>query len=135
MPSYIRLGIRILYQSKLNKFGLGRSSIKQLLQNLSMKQGKKFDDPNSAKRFFFFFFEKKKEKLLQLINRSTKFSILPFIKFHNLSVEEVLDPLESFKNFNEFFYRKLKPEARPLGSTDPVCFLFLCFFSFPFSFL
>jgi len=39
-----------------------------------------------------------------------------FIKFHNLNTKEMLDPLDSFKTFNEFFYRKLKATARPIGS-------------------
>jgi phosphatidylserine decarboxylase len=29
-------------------------------------------------------------------------------------MDEVIDPVTSFKNFNEFFYRKLKPEVRPI---------------------
>lgn len=36
-----------------------------------------------------------------------------FVRDHELSTWEILDPLSSFKNFNEFFSRKLKPEARP----------------------
>lgn len=31
---------------------------------------------------------------------------------------EVLLPMESFKNFNEFFYRALKPDARPCSAPD-----------------
>lgn len=31
--------------------------------------------------------------------------IRPFIEFHNLNMDEILDPLDSFKNFNEFIYR------------------------------
>lgn len=31
----------------------------------------------------------------------------------------VLEPLENFKSFNQFFYRKLKPGARTLASRDP----------------
>jgi len=33
-------------------------------------------------------------------------------------VDEFLDPVESFKTFNEFFYRKLKPDARPIDCPD-----------------
>lgn len=33
-------------------------------------------------------------------------------------MSEVLEPLESFKTFNEFFYRKLKPGARPCEVPD-----------------
>ena len=63
---------------------------RKLLKSLSIKQGVKYDSPESA------------------------LDIPAFIQFHNLPVEEILDPLDSFKTFNEFFYRKLKPEARPV---------------------
>lgn len=33
-------------------------------------------------------------------------------------VDVVLDPIDSFKNFNEFFYRKLKPGVRTLASEN-----------------
>lgn len=33
-------------------------------------------------------------------------------------MSEVLQPVESFKNFNDFFYRKLKPTARPCSAPD-----------------
>jgi phosphatidylserine decarboxylase len=31
---------------------------------------------------------------------------------------EVLEPVDAYKNFNEFFYRKLKPDARPPSAPD-----------------
>lgn len=95
MPSYIRLGIRLLYQSAGSRTAVESKMIKNLLKNLSVKQGRKFDDPYSAK------------------------AIPHFIKFHKLDVDEILEPLESYENFNEFFYRKLKPTARTLVSPDP----------------
>lgn len=66
---------------------------RELLKSMSIKQGIKYNDPESAKE------------------------IPSFIEFHNLNVDEILDPIPSFKNFNEFFYRKLKPDARPVA--DP----------------
>ena len=33
-------------------------------------------------------------------------------------MSEVLRPVEQFRNFNEFFYRELKPEARPCSAPD-----------------
>ena len=65
-----------------------------MLKSLSIKQGKKYDDPAS------------------------KSSIEPFIEFHGLDMSEVLLPVEEFKNFNEFFYRALKPNARPCSAPD-----------------
>ena len=47
------------------------------------KQGVKYDSPASAAE------------------------IPGFIAFHNLDLDEILDPLDSFKTFNEFFYRYL----------------------------
>jgi len=81
---------------------------------MSVKQGAKYDASESAK------------------------DIPTFIEFHNLDKDEIRDPLNSFKNFNEFFYRyvglrrhrilpppphpdpprKLKPEARPIENPD-----------------
>ncbi|TPX58616.1 phosphatidylserine decarboxylase [Powellomyces hirtus] len=95
MPSYVRLGIRLLYQFRSGRSAVERRLIKNLLRNLSVKQGRKFDSPTSRK------------------------AIKHFVAFHNLPLDEVLDPLDSFQTFNQFFYRKLKPGARPLASTDP----------------
>lgn len=61
---------------------------------MSIKQGKKYDDPAS------------------------KAEIPGFIDFHKLDMSEVLLPVDEFKNFNEFFYRALKPGARPCSAPD-----------------
>ncbi len=42
--------------------------------------------------------------------------IRPFINHFEVNEEEFLDSVDSFKCFNDFFTRKLKPEARPLAS-------------------
>jgi phosphatidylserine decarboxylase len=65
-----------------------------MLKSLSYKQGKKYDDPASARE------------------------IEGFINFHQLDMSEVLLPVEQFRNFNEFFYRALKPGARPCSAPD-----------------
>lgn len=80
---------------------------------MSIKQGIKYDSPESAR------------------------DIPNFIEFHGLNINEILDPLDSFseytlylcvseesvsytitETFNEFFYRKLKPDARPVEEPD-----------------
>ena len=33
-------------------------------------------------------------------------------------MNEAAEPLESFKTFNEFFFRKLKPSARPIANPE-----------------
>ena len=40
--------------------------------------------------------------------------IRPFIKEFNINMNESLRPVEDFLSFNDFFCRKLKPEARPV---------------------
>ena len=40
--------------------------------------------------------------------------IAPFIARYGVKREEFVDSPDSFKSFNEFFYRKLKPQARPI---------------------
>lgn len=49
---------------------------------------------------------------------ASRTKIGPFIKGFDVPVEEFADPVESFGSFNEFFYRRLKPGARPVD-TDP----------------
>ena len=40
--------------------------------------------------------------------------VLPFIKNYGLEAAEFADSPDSFQSFNEFFFRKLKPGARPI---------------------
>ncbi|KAG0652832.1 Phosphatidylserine decarboxylase alpha chain [Hyphodiscus hymeniophilus] len=68
--------------------------VRKLLRGLSFKQGVKYDDPAS------------------------KADIQKFIAFHQLDMSEVLLPMEKFKNFNEFFYRQLKGDARPCSAPE-----------------
>ncbi|KAA1115026.1 hypothetical protein PGT21_029757 [Puccinia graminis f. sp. tritici] len=97
MQAYVRLGIRLMYKSgsgssKENR--MEHQKIKKLLKSLTIKQGNKFNSPDSIKE------------------------ISPFINFHELDLNEVKLPLNQFKNFNEFFYRELKPNARPIDSPE-----------------
>ncbi|KAH6642283.1 phosphatidylserine decarboxylase-domain-containing protein, partial [Boeremia exigua] len=93
MSVYVRLGIRMLYKG-LKANNMEKKRIRKLLKSLSIKQGKKYDDPASAKE------------------------IESFIAFHQLDMGEVLLPISQFKNFNEFFYRALKPGARPCSAPE-----------------
>lgn len=40
--------------------------------------------------------------------------IRPFLETYGLDSTEFADPVSSYRSFNEFFFRKLKPEARPI---------------------
>jgi phosphatidylserine decarboxylase len=116
MSVYVRLGIRLLYKGLKSKdmetkrsmcayyfsrittkpkiMFTNRRLVRKLLRGLSFKQGVKYDDPAS------------------------KNEIEKFIAFHQLDMNEVLLPLSAFKSFNEFFYRALKPGARPCSAPD-----------------
>jgi phosphatidylserine decarboxylase len=86
---------------------------------MSVKQGIKYDSPES------------------------KLEIPTFIAFHNLNTDEILEPLDSFRmypfrlatrptdalhveTFNQFFYRKLKPNARPIADPEDPSRLVSC---------
>ena len=47
--------------------------------------------------------------------------IIPFIKKYGLKTDDFLDSVDSFDSFNEFFYRKLKPSARPINKDAKKC--------------
>ncbi len=51
-------------------------------------------------------------------SRLSKFKIKPFIQTFNIDSSEFLDPVESFKCFNDFFIRKLKPQSRPISPNE-----------------
>ncbi|GIZ40948.1 hypothetical protein CKM354_000426800 [Cercospora kikuchii] len=93
MSIYVRLGIRLLYKG-LKSREMEKKRVRKLLRSMSFKQGRKYDDPASASQ------------------------IAGFINFHQLDMSEVLLPTEKFKTFNEFFYRELKPGARPCSAPN-----------------
>ena len=51
---------------------------------------------------------------------ASRAKIRPFIQQFGVPVEEMADPVESFATFNDFFYRRLKPEARPIDGDEGV---------------
>lgn len=55
--------------------------------------------------------------------KATKSKIAPFVAQYGLDPDEFQDGIEDFSNFNEFFYRKLKPSARPIAP-DPTVAVF-----------
>ncbi|KNE72792.1 phosphatidylserine decarboxylase [Allomyces macrogynus ATCC 38327] len=92
IAAFVRIGIRLLYRGLSSAVEARRA--KRMLEAMTVKQGRKYTDPAS------------------------KAEIPKFIAFHGLNVDEILEPLESFQNFNEFFYRKLKPGARVLDAPE-----------------
>eukprot|EP00698_Gefionella_okellyi_P005483 TRINITY_DN15013_c0_g1_i1.p1 TRINITY_DN15013_c0_g1~~TRINITY_DN15013_c0_g1_i1.p1 ORF type:complete len:652 (+),score=158.48 TRINITY_DN15013_c0_g1_i1:195-1958(+) len=96
IPTTIRMALRSLYQTSIGSKAANTERVRKLLRNMTEKYGVKYTDPKSVEE------------------------IPKFVALHHLDRDEILDPLESFKNFNEFFYRKLKPTARPIAAlADP----------------
>uniref|UniRef100_A0A7C8YEX9 Phosphatidylserine decarboxylase proenzyme 2 n=2 Tax=Opuntia streptacantha TaxID=393608 RepID=A0A7C8YEX9_OPUST len=91
----IILSMRAIYQSRLG-LQLMDKGAKEILQELSEKQGKKMNSVDSAK------------------------DIPKFINFFQdqINVSEMKYPLDHFKTFNEFFIRELKPGVRPIACMD-----------------
>jgi phosphatidylserine decarboxylase len=44
--------------------------------------------------------------------------VLPFIERYGLNAADFADAPDSYRSFNEFFFRKLKPAARPMDSDE-----------------
>jgi hypothetical protein len=83
IPNYIRISLRLMYSNRVGRKTTGRKRIKALLEKMTARQGKAYSSSKSRKQ------------------------IGPFIQFHNLNMDEALEPVSSFSNFNEFFYRKV----------------------------
>lgn len=97
MPIYVRAGMSLLYTGAGDQV-LGSKYIKNQLFKQSTKQGKLFDHEEGALEH-----------------------IESFVKTYKLedTLDQLLEPdLTKYKTFNSFFYRKLKPDARP-ADPDP----------------
>lgn len=94
VPMYVKVALKVLFGSTISRAMSTTGSSKGIMEKLSIKQGKKFDNPKSAEE------------------------IPGFVQLHNLNLEEVLKPLADFKTFNEFFARELKPNCRPIASPE-----------------
>ncbi|PKU66688.1 phosphatidylserine decarboxylase proenzyme 2 [Dendrobium catenatum] len=91
----IVLSMRAIYQSKVGLKLIDKGA-KDLLQSISEKQGRRMNSAESAKE------------------------IPKFIEFFKdqINIDEIKHPIDSFKTFNEFFIRELKPGARPIAYED-----------------
>ncbi|RKP06624.1 phosphatidylserine decarboxylase-domain-containing protein, partial [Thamnocephalis sphaerospora] len=95
MPLYVRLGIHLLYVGPWKAKLLETGILDAILEKETIRQGRYFDQPDSVKQ------------------------IPSFIQTYQISLSEALLPkVEDYHTFNEFFYRRLQPEARPIASAD-----------------
>ena len=96
MPIYARLGMHLLFCGKEQvKVLEGSKRVEDLLREQSIREGRIYDSPESVK------------------------NIPSFISTYKIALDELLDPdIQHYATFNEFFYRKLKPDARPVENAD-----------------
>ena len=95
MPSYHRYGMKLVFKGPVQREMLHTRAIKKFFEHETKKLGRAFDDPESRKH------------------------ISSFVKMYQINLNELLFPdLSHYKNFNEFFYRKLQPNARPIADPD-----------------
>ncbi|GAA6025233.1 hypothetical protein JCM8202_001921 [Rhodotorula sphaerocarpa] len=91
MPIYVRVGMQALYHGQEQKKLLGTATVEQLLKSQSVKQGIAFDSPVNALAH-----------------------IQSFIHTYQIDTSDLREPdITKYRTFNEFFYRKLRPDARP----------------------
>ncbi|KAG9324308.1 hypothetical protein KVV02_004597 [Mortierella alpina] len=96
MPVYARIGMHLLFACSLDHKFLETHRLQHLFSEESLKQGLHFDAPESVVQ------------------------IPHFIKTYRLDLSELLEPdIKNYRTFNEFFYRKLRPDARIIDQ-DPV---------------
>ncbi|KAB5592995.1 Phosphatidylserine decarboxylase proenzyme [Ceratobasidium theobromae] len=101
MPIYVRIGMHLLFnQSYLSQTLLGQKRVDKLLREQSLKQGKIYDreDPVVVQPH-----------------------IQSFIETYEIDTSELLQQdIKAYKGgtFNEFFARKLKPDARPIDGLE-----------------
>ncbi|KIY45019.1 hypothetical protein FISHEDRAFT_67255 [Fistulina hepatica ATCC 64428] len=99
MPLYARIGMHLLFYGTQQRKLLKTDWLQNLLKKQSVKQGIIYDSPSS------------------------RFAIPSFVKTWSIETDELLDPeLDHYGCFNEFFYRRLKPGARPIDlPQDGIC--------------
>eukprot|EP01127_Copromyxa_protea_P009789 TRINITY_DN2328_c0_g1_i2.p1 TRINITY_DN2328_c0_g1~~TRINITY_DN2328_c0_g1_i2.p1 ORF type:complete len:462 (-),score=82.59 TRINITY_DN2328_c0_g1_i2:544-1812(-) len=90
IPSHIKTALRMGYTKDIFRSMLASESGQKLLVTASESKGQSANSPESVK------------------------DIPEFIKFHNLDLSVVKDPIDSFKTFNDFFYRKYDLTKRPI---------------------
>ncbi|KAF9581916.1 hypothetical protein BGW38_000899 [Lunasporangiospora selenospora] len=95
MPLYTRIGMHLLFACMVDRQLLHTHRLQHLFAEESIRQGLHFDAPESTAQ------------------------IPHFIKTYSLDTSDLLEQdLSKYRSFNEFFYRKLKADARPIHEKD-----------------
>jgi len=95
IPSHHKYAMRLLFSGRVQRELLHTSTIRNFFARETLRLGEAFDEPKSRKY------------------------IPAFVKMYQINLEELLQPnISQYFTFNEFFYRKLNPNARPIDHHD-----------------
>lgn len=107
MPIYVRVGMHLLFYKSQETSFLRYKSVEDLLKTVSVRQGKVYDDESNP------------QAVLEHIQS--------FISTYSINLDELLQPDPSqYPNFNAFFFRKLKPGARPIAEPENASVISSC---------
>ncbi|KAI8371780.1 phosphatidylserine decarboxylase-domain-containing protein [Radiomyces spectabilis] len=95
MPIYTRIGMHLLFVGHYRQKMVDSHLMHKLFLHESRRQGTFFIDPISVKQ------------------------IEPFIDHYNIDMSQYcIQDINAYTNFNEFFTRAIKPEARPIADAE-----------------
>ena len=92
IPRYVKLAISLMYHSSLGRTLTSSAAVRAALRALSVHEGAHMDSPSSAA------------------------AIAAFVHAHKINLNDLAQPIESFRTFNQFFSRKLRMGARPVAA-------------------
>ncbi|KAN0065365.1 hypothetical protein ACQY0O_001201 [Thecaphora frezii] len=107
MPIYVRIGMHLLFYKSREASFLRYESVEDLLKTLSVRQGQIYDDGSDP--------------------QAVLAHILGFIRTYEIDLTELLEPdPASYPTFNSFFFRKLRPGARPISEPENPAIISSC---------
>lgn len=99
MPLYVRVGMHLLFYSSRNHSLLRYGSVEAMLKRMSEREGEIYDD------------DSKPDEVMAFIKN--------FIATYSIDTAQLVEQdLGKYPTRNSFFYRKLKPDARPIAQPD-----------------
>ena len=93
VPFLVKLLFRFIYQSAIGRSAHSSLSF-GLMARMSEMMGRKYD------------------------HESSRAHIAAFVSYYGIDMSEFEKPIDEYRTFNDFFYRRLKPGRRPIAGQD-----------------
>ena len=90
--------LKLLYANRTGRAVTMNRTLRQFLNRITIRKGVEYEDAYSVRY------------------------IKPFIDNFNIDMSQFVVPEEGWKNFNDFFFRQLQPDARPIYERDDLMF-------------